>query len=89
MILNYLECIIPYIFTISKKDVKNKYLLFAFVILLKRIAIISVEIQEMINTTTPEQQESKRNVLLRRQKEELKQADMKLVIQLDQKVFFF
>ncbi|CAG9560589.1 unnamed protein product [Danaus chrysippus] len=55
----------------------------------QRLQIINkhtLEIQEMINTTTPEQQESKRNVLLRRQKEELKQADMKLVIQLDQKV---
>nr|XP_032511113.1 gonadal protein gdl isoform X2 [Danaus plexippus plexippus] len=55
----------------------------------QRLQIINkhtLEIQEMINTTTPEQQESKRNVLLRRHKEELKQADMKLVIQLDQKV---
>lgn len=41
----------------------------------------------MINTTPiQEQQEAKRNVLLRRHKEELKQTDMKLVIQLDQKV---
>lgn len=46
-----------------------------------------VEIQEMVNTTqSPEQIEIKRNILLRRHKEELKQTDMKLVIQLDQKV---
>lgn len=41
----------------------------------------------MINTTpNPEQQEVKRNILHRRHREELKQTDMKLVIQLDQKV---
>lgn len=46
-----------------------------------------VEIQEMMNTTSnPEQQEIQKNILLRRHKEELKQTDMKLVVQLDQKV---
>lgn len=44
----------------------------------------------MIKTTpNPAQQEIKRNVLLKRHKEELKQTDMKLVIQLDQKVKIF
>ncbi|XP_039748891.1 gonadal protein gdl isoform X2 [Pararge aegeria] len=56
----------------------------------QRLQIINnhaVEIQEMVNTTPiPEQLELKRNILLRRHKEELKQTDMKLVIQLDQKV---
>ncbi|XP_045446454.1 gonadal protein gdl isoform X2 [Melitaea cinxia] len=56
----------------------------------QRLQIINkhtMEIQEMINTTpNPAQQEIKRNVLLKRHKEELKQTDMKLVIQLDQKV---
>ncbi|CAH2107188.1 unnamed protein product [Euphydryas editha] len=56
----------------------------------QRLQIINkhtLEIQEMINTTpNPAQQEIKRNVLLKRHKEELKQTDMKLVIQLDQKV---
>lgn len=41
----------------------------------------------MINTTpNPEQQELQKTILLSRHKEELKQTDMKLVIQLDQKV---
>lgn len=40
----------------------------------------------MINTTSPEQQELQKTLLLTRHKEELKQTDMKLVIQLDQKV---
>ncbi|XP_047527140.1 gonadal protein gdl isoform X2 [Vanessa atalanta] len=56
----------------------------------QRLQIINnhtLEIQEMINTTqNASQQEIKRNVLLKRHKEELKQTDMKLVIQLDQKV---
>ncbi|XP_041976765.1 gonadal protein gdl [Aricia agestis] len=56
----------------------------------QRLHIINkhtLEIRDMINSTpSPEQQEVKRNILLRRQKEELKQTDMKLVIQLDQKV---
>ncbi|XP_045764690.1 gonadal protein gdl [Maniola jurtina] len=56
----------------------------------QRLQIINnhaLEIQEMVNTTqSPEQIEIKRNILLRRHKEELKQTDMKLVIQLDQKV---
>ncbi|XP_023938219.1 gonadal protein gdl [Bicyclus anynana] len=56
----------------------------------QRLQIINnqaLEIQEMVNSTqNPEQLELKRNILLRRHKEELKQTDMKLVIQLDQKV---
>ncbi|XP_034824568.1 gonadal protein gdl isoform X1 [Maniola hyperantus] len=56
----------------------------------QRLQIINnhaLEIQEMVNTTqSPEQIEIKRNILFRRHKEELKQTDMKLVIQLDQKV---
>ncbi|CAG9115832.1 unnamed protein product [Plutella xylostella] len=46
-----------------------------------------VEIQNMINSTqSTEEQELQRTILLRRQKEEMKQTDMKLVMQLDQKV---
>ncbi|KAJ2939682.1 hypothetical protein O0L34_g14401 [Tuta absoluta] len=56
----------------------------------QRLQIINkhtLEIQQMINTVTdPQQQELQKALLLRRHKEELKQTDMKLVIQLDQKV---
>lgn len=45
-----------------------------------------MEIQEMMTNTAPEQQEVQKTNLLRRHKEELKQTDMKLVLQLDQKV---
>lgn len=46
-----------------------------------------MEIKNVISTTpNPEQQELQKTILLRRHKEELKQTDMKLVIQLDQKV---
>lgn len=41
----------------------------------------------MIKSTPTQEQEAKRNIILRRHKEELKQTDMKLVIQLDQKVY--
>ncbi|XP_038210846.1 gonadal protein gdl isoform X2 [Zerene cesonia] len=45
------------------------------------------EIQTMINSTPKlEDQELQKHILLKRHKEELKQTDMKLVIQLDQKV---
>ncbi|KAG7299722.1 hypothetical protein JYU34_016721 [Plutella xylostella] len=47
----------------------------------------TLEIQNMINSTqSTEEQELQRTILLRRQKEEMKQTDMKLVMQLDQKV---
>ncbi|KAJ0179799.1 hypothetical protein K1T71_004390 [Dendrolimus kikuchii] len=55
----------------------------------QRLQIINrhtLEIQNMINTTNLEQQELQKTILLTRHKEELKQTDMKLVIQLDQKV---
>ncbi|KAI5645307.1 diGeorge syndrome critical region 6 (DGCR6) protein domain-containing protein [Phthorimaea operculella] len=56
----------------------------------QRLQIINkhtLEIQQMISTVTdPQQQELQKALLLRRHKEELKQTDMKLVIQLDQKV---
>ncbi|XP_075970732.1 gonadal protein gdl isoform X2 [Anticarsia gemmatalis] len=46
----------------------------------------TLEIQNMINTTPQEQQELQKAILLERHKEELRQTDMKLVLQLDQKV---
>ncbi|XP_045493525.1 gonadal protein gdl [Colias croceus] len=47
----------------------------------------TTEIQNMINSTpNPEDQELQKHILLKRHKEEMKQTDMKLVIQLDQKV---
>ncbi|XP_072940705.1 gonadal protein gdl [Epargyreus clarus] len=56
----------------------------------QRLQIINkhtLEIQQMVNSNPiSEQQELQKNLLLRRHKEELKQTDMKLVIQLDQKV---
>ncbi|XP_013135354.1 PREDICTED: gonadal protein gdl [Papilio polytes] len=55
----------------------------------QRLQIINnhtLEIQEMMTNTAPEQQEVQKTNLLRRHKEELKQTDMKLVLQLDQKV---
>ncbi|XP_013177728.1 PREDICTED: gonadal protein gdl [Papilio xuthus] len=55
----------------------------------QRLQIINnhtMEIQEMMKNTVPEQQEVQKTNLLRRHKEELKQTDMKLVLQLDQKV---
>ncbi|CAH2075397.1 unnamed protein product, partial [Iphiclides podalirius] len=55
----------------------------------QRLQVINnhtMEIQEMMNSTPPEQQEIQKNILLQRHKEELKQTDMKLVLQLDQKV---
>lgn len=62
-------------------------MLSAIVPLYITILLFSVEIQNMINTTpNPEQQELQKTILLSRHKEELKQTDMKLVIQLDQKV---
>lgn len=45
----------------------------------------SVELQEVSNSS-PEQRDIQIALLARRHKEELKQTDMKLVIQLDQKV---
>lgn len=45
-----------------------------------------VEIQNMINTTSAEQQDLQKTILLARHREELRQTDMKLVLQLDQKV---
>lgn len=45
----------------------------------------SVELQEVSNSS-PEQCDIQIALLARRHKEELKQTDMKLVIQLDQKV---
>ncbi|XP_049866477.1 gonadal protein gdl isoform X2 [Pectinophora gossypiella] len=55
----------------------------------QRLQVINkhtLEIQNMINTTEPEKQELQKAILLQRHREELKQTDMKLVIQLDQKV---
>lgn len=53
------------------------------------ILLLSVEIQTMINcTTSAEEQEMQRVILLNRHQEELKQTDMKLVMQLDQKVSY-
>ncbi|XP_068630207.1 peroxisome biogenesis factor 2-like [Battus philenor] len=56
----------------------------------QRLQIINkhtMEIQEMLNNTlSSEQQEIQKNNLLKRHKEEMKQTDMKLVLQLDQKV---
>ncbi|CAH0749586.1 unnamed protein product [Diatraea saccharalis] len=56
----------------------------------QRLQVINkhtLEIQNMVNTTPdPEQQEIQKAILLTRHKEELKQTDMKLVLQLDQKV---
>lgn len=47
----------------------------------------ALEIQNMINTTpNPEQQELQKTLLASRHKEELRHTDMKLVLQLDQKV---
>ncbi|CAB3243066.1 unnamed protein product [Arctia plantaginis] len=46
----------------------------------------TLEIQNMINTTAPEQQDLQKAILLERHREELRQTDMKLVLQLDQKV---
>ncbi|CAH0700042.1 unnamed protein product [Spodoptera exigua] len=47
----------------------------------------ALEIQNMINTTpNPEQQELQKTLLSSRHKEELRHTDMKLVLQLDQKV---
>ncbi|GBP63182.1 Gonadal protein gdl [Eumeta japonica] len=46
-----------------------------------------LEIHEMIkNTPNPEEQEVQKSILLTKHKEEMQQTDMKLVIQLDQKV---
>lgn len=43
----------------------------------------------MINTaTSSEEQEIQKAILLKRHQEELKQTDMKLVMQLDQKVCY-
>lgn len=53
------------------------------------ILLLSVEVQTMINcTTSAEEQEMQRAILLKRHQEELKQTDMKLVMQLDQKVSY-
>lgn len=38
------------------------------------------------NTTDPQQQDLQKALLLSRHKEEMKQTDMKLIMQLDQKV---
>ncbi|KAL4710421.1 hypothetical protein ACJJTC_008823 [Scirpophaga incertulas] len=47
----------------------------------------TLEVQQMVNNTpNPETLELQKAILLRRHIEELKQADMKLVLQLDQKV---
>lgn len=46
-----------------------------------------MELQNLINTTpNPEQQELQKTLLTSRHKEELRHTDMKLVLQLDQKV---
>ncbi|XP_038210845.1 gonadal protein gdl isoform X1 [Zerene cesonia] len=56
-------------------------------IIINKIYYITDEIQTMINSTPKlEDQELQKHILLKRHKEELKQTDMKLVIQLDQKV---
>lgn len=48
-----------------------------------------MEIQNLINSTTsPEEQQMQKTILLKRHQEELKQTDMKLVMQLDQKVCY-
>ncbi|XP_063621296.1 gonadal protein gdl [Cydia splendana] len=56
----------------------------------QRLQIISrhtLEIQNMVNSTpSQEELELQRAILLTKHKEEIKQTDMKLVIQLDQKV---
>ncbi|CAF4898950.1 unnamed protein product [Pieris macdunnoughi] len=45
------------------------------------------EIESLVNSLlTPEEKEDQKHILLKRHKEELKLTDMKLVIQLDQKV---
>ncbi|KAF9796295.1 hypothetical protein SFRURICE_019377 [Spodoptera frugiperda] len=47
----------------------------------------AMELQNLINTTpNPEQQELQKTLLTSRHKEELRHTDMKLVLQLDQKV---
>ncbi|KAG6446358.1 gonadal protein gdl-like [Manduca sexta] len=59
----------------------------------QRLQVINentLEIQNMINTVMdPEQQQLQQTILLVRHKERLKQTDMKLVLQLDQKVCEF
>lgn len=56
----------------------------------QRLQVINkhtLEIQKMINNTTdPQQQDLQKALLLSRHKEEMKQTDMKLIMQLDQKV---
>lgn len=55
----------------------------------QRLQIINkhrLEIQDMTNKTAPENLEVQKEIMLKRHKEEIKQADLKLVMQLDQKV---
>lgn len=70
--------------------VSATFTVFTKLLLLFIVLFFTVEIQNMINSTqSTEEQELQRTILLRRQKEEMKQTDMKLVMQLDQKVKLF